>query len=284
MKKISTFLAIMIVLSTLFSVSAFAIDSLDFTWGDRVSIENTESSPMVCSQTIKNCTSLTFNYSVDGENAPGRWVAYCKNTNGDNKWHKVKDFIMEDYEGSIVINFSQPRTFNQLAIFKVSRYYFSYTYNYISITDVKSDSTSASATNPYTAPKSSQGSAPKSSGAKYTYVSDLPSQANDMDQLVKDWLAYPAYREDFHAVDPEVTINVGERTKLLLFRSGSYNASSYEWTWYGGGDVTLDWAGNGAGWAGHNNVGYFTATQPCTIFVYAKDSEGQIAHMVIHAK
>ena len=65
MKKISAFLAIMIVLSTLFSVSAFAIDSLDFTWGDRVSIENTESSPMVCSQTIKNCTSLTFNYSVD---------------------------------------------------------------------------------------------------------------------------------------------------------------------------------------------------------------------------
>lgn len=286
MKKISVILAMLILLSAIFPASAFALSSggLDFTWGARESIDGTNSNPFVLSETVKNCTSLTFNYSIDGENAPGRWVAYCKNTHGDNKWHKVKDFVMEDYSGSIVIDFATPRTFDKLAIFKISRYYFSYSYDSVSITNVISDSTSSSVSKSSAPSKSTSGSSTKTALNKYTNVDDLPNSADDIDQMVKDWLSYPLYKEDFHAVNSEATINVGQKTKLLLFRSGSYNAASYSWRWYGGGDVDLDWAGNGVGWAGHNQVGYFTATQPCTIFVSATDSKGQTAHMVIYAK
>ena len=130
---------------------------------------------------------------------------------------------------------------------------------------------------------SSSGSSSTSS-KKYTSIDDLPDSPSDMTQLVKDWLAYPAYSDDFHAVNQEVTIKVGEKTKLELFRDQWYNGASYSWSWYGGGDVSLDWAGNGIGWAGHNQVGYFTATKPCTIFVTATDSIGITAHMVIYAK
>ena len=119
---------------------------------------------------------------------------------------------------------------------------------------------------------------------KYLTVDDLPNNAGNMDQLVKDWLAYPAYNSVFHAVEPEVTINKGEKTKLSLFRSDNYNGASYSFSWYGGGDVSLDWAGNGVGWAGHSHVGYITATEPCTIFMSAEDVDGITAHMVIHVK
>ena len=119
---------------------------------------------------------------------------------------------------------------------------------------------------------------------KYLTIDDLPNNAGNMDQLVNDWLAYPAYNSIFHAVEPEVTINKGEKTKLSLFRSDNYNGASYSFTWYGGGDVSLDWAGNGVGWAGHSHVGYITATEACTIFMSAEDVDGIIAHMVIHVK
>ena len=121
---------------------------------------------------------------------------------------------------------------------------------------------------------------------KYTTINDLPSSADseDQKQLVKDWLAYPGYDETFYAVDQTYTIKVGERTKLELFRAAYYQEATYSWTWYGDGDVTLEWAGNGIGWSGHRHCGYFTATKPCTIFISAKDANGITAHMVIYAK
>ena len=119
---------------------------------------------------------------------------------------------------------------------------------------------------------------------KYLTTDELPDNPGDMNQLAADWLAYPAYDSDFHAVEPEITIRKGEKTKLSLFRSEKYNGASYSYVWYGGGDVSLDWAGNGVGWAGHSHVGYITATEVCTIFMSAKDSDGITAHMVIHVK
>ena len=119
---------------------------------------------------------------------------------------------------------------------------------------------------------------------KYLTTSDLPDNPDDMDQLISDWLSYPPYNSDFHAVKSEVTIKKGEKTKLSLFRSEKYNGASYSYVWYGGGKVSLDWAGNNVGWAGHSHVGYITATKACTIFMSAKDTDGITAHMVIHVK
>ena len=120
---------------------------------------------------------------------------------------------------------------------------------------------------------------------EYLSTNDLINSASDdIDQIVKDWLAYPAYNDDFHAVNQEVTIKVGERTKLETFRNQWYYGAEYNYVWYGGGDVSMERAGNDVGWAGHNQVWYFTATEPCTIFVSATDIAGITAHMVIYAK
>ena len=143
--------------------------------------------------------------------------------------------------------------------------------------------TKGSTTENSSSPKNSSGSVSSSSG-KYLTVDDLPDRVDNMDELVKAWLSYPSYNSDFHAVNPEVTINKGERTKMMLFRNENYNGASYDFSWYGDSDVSLDWAGNGVGWAGHSHVGYITATKACTIFMSAKDSDGIIAHMVIHVK
>lgn len=149
--------------------------------------------------------------------------------------------------------------------------------------DIDASSGSSSATGVSTSSSSGSGTSGQASG-KYLTTGDLPGTAGNMAQLVKDWLAFPAYNSDFHAVNSEVTINKGERTKLSLFRNENYNGASYSYKWYGDGEVSLDWAGNGIGWAGHSHVGYITATEPCTIFMSAEDDDGITAHMVIYVK
>ena len=135
-----------------------------------------------------------------------------------------------------------------------------------------------------TTSKSNASDSKESLAGNYLTIDDLPDRVSDESRLVSSWLAYPPFNSDFHAVNSEVTIKKGEKTKIVLFRSANYNGASYSYTWYGGGDVSLDWAGNGVGWAGHSHVGYITATDACTIFMSAKDTDGIIAHMVIYVK
>ena len=158
---------------------------------------------------------------------------------------------------------------------------------YLDLQKYDTNAASLKNSNPTTVDYSSSSYGSVTSGqasGKYLTTDDLPENAGNIAQLVKDWLAFPTYNSDFHAVNPEVTINKGERTKLSLFRNENYNGASYSYTWYGGGDVSLDWAGNGIGWAGHSHVGYITATGPCTIFMSAEDTDGITAHMVIYVK
>ena len=206
-----------------------------------------------------------------------------------NKDYRYLCFYINNNDNSVNANYCMPLIVNSTAALCSE-----VLHRFVSIVDdayvdlQKYDTEAASSENSAaTVASSSSRDGSSTSGqasGKYLTTADLPENAGNMAQLVKDWLAFPTYNSDFHAVNPEVTINKGERTKLSLFRNENYNGASYSYTWYGGGDVSLDWAGNGIGWAGHSHVGYITATEPCTIFMSAEDTDGITAHMVIYVK
>lgn len=188
-KALSLVLVLCAILSlgvSCFAASPQYLARLDYVYGEKVSVAQTDTSVMDCSQNIVNCTSFVFNYDLSDDSGCGRWVAYCRQGKKD-VWRKIQDFVIDDLEGSVKMTFTPAISFNQLAICKTSRYNFSYTVS-TSITDVYCGGYSGNSSQQRTTP--SAGTAPVTPGGSQKYMASLDFSYGDK-ETISGTYSYP---------------------------------------------------------------------------------------------